>query len=142
MRRSDLDFRLTKHFKLGEFFVSSRYPHAFDEVTADPDGVLKLYWLCLFCLEPIREQYGRVVIHSGYRTPELNDWVKGSKTSQHLYYEAADIICPKKSMELVYDFVVEELEWKGEAFYYAKKGHLHVGMPNYSIVANHGIKEG
>lgn len=141
MRRNDLDFRLTEHFTLREFMVSSSYPHAFDSIEPDPEGVLKLYWLSLFALEPIREHYGRVVIHSGFRTSKLNSDLGGSPTSQHLYYEAADIICPGKSMELVYDFVVEELKWKGEAFYYAKKGHLHIALPNYSIVMNHGIKE-
>ena len=43
-------------------------------------------------LDPLREWYGKpITVNSGYRCPELNVAVKGSKTSQHMKGEAADI---------------------------------------------------
>lgn len=44
------------------------------------------------CLDKIREEYGLpLYITSGYRCKELNDRLKGSKTSQHMKGQAADI---------------------------------------------------
>lgn len=43
-------------------------------------------------LDPARERYGRpVYVSSGYRCPELNRIVGGSRQSQHLKGEAADL---------------------------------------------------
>ena len=44
------------------------------------------------CLDKIREDYGLpLYITSGYRCEELNERLKGSKTSQHMKGQAADI---------------------------------------------------
>lgn len=44
------------------------------------------------CLDKIREEYGLPLsVSSGYRCPELNRAVGGSKTSQHMKGQAADI---------------------------------------------------
>lgn len=43
-------------------------------------------------LDPLREKYGKPIkVNSGFRCPELNKIVGGSKTSQHLTGFAADI---------------------------------------------------
>jgi uncharacterized protein YcbK (DUF882 family) len=43
-------------------------------------------------LDPLREAWGKsITVNSGYRSPELNKAVKGSKTSWHLQGCAADI---------------------------------------------------
>ena len=43
-------------------------------------------------LQPIRNEWNKpITVNSGYRCKELNDKVKGSKTSQHLTGDAADI---------------------------------------------------
>lgn len=43
-------------------------------------------------LDPLREWYGKpITVSSGYRCAELNAAVKGSRTSQHMAGEAADI---------------------------------------------------
>lgn len=48
--------------------------------------------LVINVLQPLRDAYGKpLVLNSGYRTPELNKAVKGSKNSQHTKGEAADI---------------------------------------------------
>nr|DAL28107.1 MAG TPA_asm: peptidase [Caudoviricetes sp.] len=43
-------------------------------------------------LDPLRDAYGKpIIVTSGYRSPALNKAVKGSKTSQHMKGQAADI---------------------------------------------------
>lgn len=44
------------------------------------------------CFEPLREWYGKpLTISSFFRCKELNDAIKGSKTSQHVQGKAIDI---------------------------------------------------
>lgn len=43
-------------------------------------------------LDPLRERFGRpIIVSSGFRSKDLNGAVGGSKTSQHMKGEAADI---------------------------------------------------
>ena len=43
-------------------------------------------------LDPLREAWGApIIVTSGYRSPKLNKVVGGSKTSQHVYGQAADL---------------------------------------------------
>ena len=43
-------------------------------------------------LDPLREVYGKpIIVTSGFRCERLNKLVKGSKTSQHRFGQAADI---------------------------------------------------
>lgn len=60
-------------------------------------------------LDMIRNLWGGpIYVNSGYRCPELNNAVRGSKKSQHLKGQAADItVCsPKKNKEL-FDLIVK-----------------------------------
>lgn len=60
-----------------------------DEITAN------LRALCEKVLQPIRDHYGKgVKVNSGYRAPEVNAAVGGSKTSDHCKGQAADIEIP------------------------------------------------
>jgi len=48
--------------------------------------------LCENVLQPAREALGKPIkITSGYRSPDLNKTIGGSRTSQHMKGEAADI---------------------------------------------------
>ncbi len=48
--------------------------------------------LALHVLEPLRRQFGPVVISSGFRTTKVNRLVGGVANSQHTRGEAADIV--------------------------------------------------
>lgn len=57
-------------------------------------------------LDSIRSSFGSpIIVTSGYRCPELNKLVGGSKTSAHVKGLAADLICNdnKKLFELIRD---------------------------------------
>lgn len=51
-----------------------------------------------FCFEPLRKWYNKPIkISSFFRCKELNEAIKGSKTSQHCLGEAIDITTGSKS---------------------------------------------
>ena len=57
-----------------------------------PEAVENLKLLVDKVLDPLRDAYGKPIrVNSGYRSPALNAAVKGSKTSQHVKGQAADI---------------------------------------------------
>lgn len=57
-----------------------------------PEVVENLKLLVDMVLDPLRDAYGKpITVTSGYRSPALNAAVKGSKTSQHVKGQAADI---------------------------------------------------
>lgn len=62
-----------------------------------PEAAENLKLLVDNVLDPLRDAYGKpVIVTSGYRSPALNAAVKGSKTSQHVKGQAADITAGSK----------------------------------------------
>lgn len=87
---------LTNNFSLHEMIKSEtasrrdmdNYPHS-DEVLAN------LTTLCEQVLQPLRDAYGvGIKVNSGYRSPDVNAAVGGSRTSDHCKGQAADIEIP------------------------------------------------
>ena len=62
-------------------------------------------------VQKVRDHFGPTVINSGYRCPELNEAVRGSKTSQHCYGEAADIEVPGVANGDLAQWIVDNLEF-------------------------------
>ena len=86
--------KLSEHFHLSEFTTSQAAARRGLDNTPPPQVVAALKDLCINVLEPVRKQFGRVNVSSGYRSPAVNRAVGGSATSQHVLGEAADIECP------------------------------------------------
>lgn len=85
--------KLSNNFTLDEFLRSATAEEEkiYDQYTI-PISVLKnIYALTTHVLQPLRDALGAVIITSGYRCKALNARVDGTKTSQHLTGEAADI---------------------------------------------------
>ena len=62
-------------------------------------------------VQKVRDHFGPTVLNSGYRCPELNEAVRGSKTSQHCQGEAADIEVPGVPNADVAQWVVDNCEF-------------------------------
>ena len=63
-------------------------------------------------LDPLRDAWGApLVVSSGYRCPELNKAVKGSKTSAHLAGWAADLVPESSDERGVQELVNFTIEW-------------------------------
>lgn len=64
--------------------------------------------LAVELLEAIRAKFGPVKINSAFRGPSVNAAVGGSKTSQHMRGEAADIVAPSVSVEELHRWICAE----------------------------------
>ena len=83
---------LSPHFTLWEMCKSSTAKRLGLANTPGDAEIAALVALCENALEPIRAQIKKPIrINSGYRSPELNRAIGGSKTSQHCKGEAADL---------------------------------------------------
>jgi hypothetical protein len=82
---------LSPHFTLAEMCRSDVATRL--GIANDPPAVAieRMKLLAEAVLEPVRAQFGPVKVNSGYRCRELNAAIGGSKMSQHLDGEAADI---------------------------------------------------
>lgn len=92
----DLKMKLSKNFSLGEFLRSAtaeRHENIIEQQYSPSDEVISsLEHLCQNVLQPVREKLGVPMrITSGYRCKLLNELVNGSKTSQHVFGQAADV---------------------------------------------------
>jgi hypothetical protein len=96
--------KLSEHFTLSEM---TRTSSGIANVPTDAE-VKALTVLCTTLLEPVRNRFGPVSIHSGYRGPAVNAAIGGSKTSQHMRGEAADFHCPGATLETVMRWIVVE----------------------------------
>lgn len=92
-----------------------------------------MYLLVKLGLNAIRKKYGPVVITSGFRDQATHERLKAegynpSETSQHLTGEAVDFIVKGKDMREVFEWL--RTWWPGQLFYYQRRGHVHIALPN------------
>lgn len=124
--------KLTENFHLEEF----------KGLASEPHHIQNFLTLSLWVLEPVREKFGGpIVITSGYRSKEYNEAVGGAPTSQHVLAEACDFLVPNADKMKVYNFVCNDIDFKGQIFVYAKKGHLHIALPRLGILPTRKIME-
>jgi uncharacterized protein YcbK (DUF882 family) len=136
------DFPITKNFRLSEFEVSASHPELVESI---PDALMpRVIELAVTMLQPLRTRLGPMRVTSGYRAPALNNVVRGSKHSQHLRAEAADI-----------DFVDNQRafdtmrgRWNefrcGQVIHYPEKGFVHIALPSkrYPIPIFFEVRDG
>ena len=84
--------QLSKHFKLHEFEKSATAIRLGIKNKAGAGDIKNLGDLCYEILEPVRAKFDEkpVIITSGFRSEELCEAIKSSKTSQHTKGQAVD----------------------------------------------------
>jgi len=82
--------QLSTNFTLKELSKSETATRLGLDNTPDDTALNNLKTLCEKVLQPVRDHYGKVTVNSGYRSPESNAAVGGSKTSDHCKGFAAD----------------------------------------------------
>lgn len=92
---NEIDVLLSPHFTLREMVASS---HRTIDNTANEVVIEQLKRLCTDYLEPIRKEFGPLLVSSGYRCPALNTAIGGSKASAHTFGCAADFMPADKSI--------------------------------------------
>ena len=84
--------QLTNNFSLKELTTSETATRKGLDNTPNETVTANLKTLAENILQPVREHYGKSVkVNSGYRSPDVNASVGGSKTSDHCKGQAADI---------------------------------------------------
>ena len=118
--------KLSKNFTLDELTVTST------SASNEPAELHKdkLLYLSQYLLQPIRNEFGRVDINSGYRSEGVNLAIGGSKTSQHCKGEAADIRTPDADLWEVYVWILNSLSF-GQCIYEEKGAAkwVHISLP-------------
>lgn len=105
-----IDLRLSEHFVLREFTKSDTARRLHIDNSPRWCHVARLISLCEHVLEPLRREFGPIVINSGYRCEALNRAVGGVRGSQHVLGEAADVRCRNAAYaQKMYDFIRQSL---------------------------------
>ena len=103
---------LTKNFTLSEMVKSeTALRHDMDNTPGEAE-IENLKQLAEKVLQPVRDAYGQgVKVNSGYRHPEVNAKVGGSKTSDHCKGQAADIEIPGVANADLAKWITENLDF-------------------------------
>jgi len=94
--------------------------------------ISRLRCLAKELLQPIRDKWGAIRVSSGYRCLEVNRAIGGSKTSQHMLGEAADIEPIKADIDDVFRWIVNESKiFFGQVIRESAKGKdwIHISLP-------------
>lgn len=105
--------KLSKNFSLAELTKSeTALRHGLDNIPGEEE-IENLRLLAENVLQPIRDAYGvPVKVNSGFRHPEVNAAVGGSKTSDHCRGQAADIEIPGVPNAELAEWIEENLEFR------------------------------
>jgi hypothetical protein len=103
---------LTKNFTLSELTKSETALRKGLNNEPTQEIISALQLLAVTVLQPIRDHYGKgVKVNSGYRSPEVNASVGGSKTSDHCKGQAADIEIPGVANAELAEYIKERLQF-------------------------------
>jgi len=104
--------QLTANFSLHELTKSeTALRMGFDNTPGEAETE-SLRLLCENVLQPVRDHFGKgVKVNSGFRSPESNAAVGGSRTSDHCKGQAADIEIPGVPNAELAQWIMDNLEY-------------------------------
>jgi len=103
--------KLSENFTMAEFIKSDTANKLGIDNTPEGEHLEAAKELFENVVQKVRDHFGPTVLNSGYRCPELNEAVRGSKTSQHCKGEAADIEVPGVANADVANWIVDNLDF-------------------------------
>jgi len=133
---------LTKNFTLEEMIKSeTALRHGMDNTPGENEiGNLKV--LCEKVLQPVRDHFGKgVKVNSGFRHPDVNAKVGGSKTSDHCRGQAADIEIPGVANADLATWIKDNLQFRQLILEFYTPGVPDSGWVHVSYVAEDNKKE-
>ena len=105
--------KLTNNFSLAEMTKSDTALRLDIDNTPGPEEIENMTRLCECVLQPVRNHFGKgVKVNSGFRHPNVNAKVGGSKTSDHCKGMAADIEIPGVANADLAKWIVDNLEFR------------------------------
>jgi uncharacterized protein YcbK (DUF882 family) len=130
-----LDFKLSPNFTWGEMTRTGNTDLQEVNRKEAEQHLEKAKVLCNTLLEPIRAKFGPLRINSAFRGPAVNAKVGGSKTSQHMLFEAADFVSAKGvDLKSIFDWIRLESKIPFGQLIYEHPGnslwiHISLGAP-------------
>jgi hypothetical protein len=129
--------QLTNNFSLKELTTSETAIRKGLDNTPDEAAIANLKTLAENILQPVREHYKKVVrVNSGYRAPEVNASVGGSKTSDHCKGQAADIEIDEVANGDLAKHIVDNYKFTQVILEFYTKGIPDSGWVHVSYDAN------
>lgn len=105
--------QLSKNLSLKEAVKSNTATRLGIDNTPSQEAINSLKAIAEHVFQPLRDHFGIPIgVSSGYRSPELNKVIKGSKTSQHMAGEALDLdadIYGGVSNKEIFEFIKDNL---------------------------------
>lgn len=129
-----------KYFKIEEFIKSDTAIRNNIDNTPNAQEKDNIKSLIENILDPLREAYKKpIIITSGFRSKTLNNFLKGSSTSQHMSGQAADIRSVEDSvqenkkifeliqkLDLPYDQLIDEYNYNWIHVSYSPKNRKQI----------------
>lgn len=133
---------LTANFSLTEMVKSETALRHGMENTPGEAEIAALRLLCEKVLQPVRDHYGvGVKVNSGFRHPDVNAAVGGSKTSDHCRGQAADIEIPGVANADLAVWIMENLDYTQLILEFYTPGILDSGWVHVSYNPSNLKKE-
>ena len=103
--------QLSENFTMAEFIKSDTAAKLSIDNTPQGEHLEAAKHLFENVVQKVRDHFGTTVLNSGYRSPKLNEAVRGSSTSQHCLGQAADIECPGTPNADLANWIVDNLDF-------------------------------
>jgi zinc D-Ala-D-Ala carboxypeptidase len=133
---------LTKNFTLAEMTKSETALRYDMDNTPGENEIGNLKLLCEKVLQPVRDHFGKgVKVNSGFRHPDVNAKVGGSRTSDHTRGQAADIEIPGVPNAELAEWIKDNLEYRQLILEFYTPGIWDSGWVHVSYVAEDNKKE-
>jgi len=132
---------LSANFTLKELTKSDTATRLGLENSPDDEALENLKTLCEMVLQPVRDNFGRVTVNSGYRSPESNAAVGGSKTSDHCKGMAADIEVDGISNPDLAQWIMDNLDYTQLILEFYTQGQPNSGWVHVSYDPNNLKKQ-
>ena len=105
--------KLSPNFSLAEMIKSDTALRLDMENEPDDDNITNMQALAENVLQKVRDHFGKgVKVNSGFRHPDVNAKVGGSKTSDHCKGMAADIEIPGIANADLAEWIVDNCEFR------------------------------
>jgi len=128
--------QLSKNFTMAEFVKSDTANRLNIDNTPEGEHLEAAKALFENVVQKVRDHFGPTVLNSGYRSPDLNEAVRGSKTSQHCKGEAADIEVPGVANADVANWIVDNLDFDQVILEFYTPGQPSSGWVHVSYKAD------
>ena len=139
--------KFPSHFTIEELTRSQTATrNGIDNTPEDLSNLMRIAWFLESLRAKLRLEYrdAVIIVSSGYRSPELNLVIGGSKTSAHMLGLAADISCPDITPLELAQFIADTMADEGFDQVIHEFGRwVHVGLseglPRYELLT--AVKE-